>query len=77
MKWLLIQPDEDGNPCSWLNERELATLLADPRGTFGVRTFLDRVPDETDPNYWPEGSALLLSVAVVVPRPVTTAYELP
>lgn len=75
-RWLLIEPDEDGNPCSWLTETELEDRLANA-ADYGVRQYLDQVPDNTDPNYWPDGTGLLLKVEIVVPRPATTAFELP
>lgn len=76
-RWILIRPSEDGNPITYLSESGLAALLADSVGEYGVREFLPAVPDERDPNYWREGTALLLRAEVVVPSPVTTAWELP
>jgi hypothetical protein len=73
--WLLIRPDEDGNPCRWLDDNDVRELLANPRD-HGVETFLTEPPDR-GPNYWPDGSVLRLKVEAVVPKPAVTAYVLP
>ncbi len=73
--WLLIRPDEDGNPCRWLDDNSVRELLANPRD-HGVDRFLAE-PPERDVNYWPDGSALLLKVQAVVPQLAVTAYVLP
>jgi hypothetical protein len=76
--YLLIRPDEGGNPVRFLNRDGLRELLTDPIGSYGVRHFLDLdgLPDG-DPSYWQDGDALLLKVEGLVPTPVTTQYELP
>lgn len=84
-RYLLIQGDEDGNPLRWLSVREvddIPTLMED----HGIKHFVDDVPTEQigslaraiDPNYWPEGQALLLEVKVVRVKPVevVTSYAI-
>ena len=75
-RWLILVPDEDGNPTRWLSHQDLERMLA-VVADHGIREFLSEVPAQADPNYWPDGSALLLQVEIVVPEPVTTAYRLP
>lgn len=76
-RWMLIKASEDGRPISWLDIDELSALLADP-GSHGVKRFLgwDEAKRESDPAYWPEDVALLVSFEVQVPKPVVTAWEL-
>lgn len=75
-RWLLLSPSEDGNPVSWLKPEQLAELLADPGGSYGIDRFV--TPDDVrrDPNYWPSDVGILLKVEVVVPVPAG-AYQLP
>lgn len=76
-QWILITSSEDGSPVTYLSDSDVAELLADPVAEHGVREFLPAVPEERDPAYWPEGTAMLLRAEVVVPSPVTSAWELP
>jgi hypothetical protein len=69
-RWLLVKGDEDGNPITWLDEGDLERLLGNPEEERGVTRFLAEVPEREDPNYWPEGVAMLLKAEVVVPKPV-------
>lgn len=73
--YILIQPSEDGDPIAWLDSEALAELLEDPLSYAGVERFLDRYPG--NPNYWEEGTALLLKVEPVVPQPVVAKWRLP
>ncbi len=68
-RWVLMKPDENGNPLQWLSETELAELLADPTA-WGVDLFLhlDDMRGGTDPNYWSHGTGVLLRVEIVVPE---------
>jgi hypothetical protein len=77
--WLLLKPDEDGRPVSLLSEADLAELLNDPTETYGVRKFetIDFLQDNPDPNYWPDGIAVLLRAEVVLPQPVVSQWEIP
>jgi hypothetical protein len=68
-QWILIKGSEEGNPIGWLDENDLESLLEDPTSN-GVTRFLAEVPEREDPNYWPEGHAVLLKAEIVVPRPV-------
>jgi len=43
-------------------------ILKNPED-FGIDIFLDKWPEEKDPNYWPEGSALLIKFEVLVINP--------
>lgn len=75
-QYMLIRPDEDGDPIRWLTQGDLTDLLKDPMGTYGVLRFLDAYPG--DPNYWDNDSALLVEVKIIVPQLVpATAWRLP
>lgn len=74
--WLLVKPDEDGNPNIWLDSDQLNELMSDPVGTYGVHRFLtweevSRIG--TDANYWPDGSALLVRAT---PQEVVSGWRL-
>lgn len=69
-RWLLVKGDEDGNPITWLDEDDLERLLGNPEEEHGVTRFLAEVPELLDPNYWPDGYAVLLKAEIVVPKPV-------
>lgn len=68
LRWVLLKPDEDGNPAKWLTQAELAELLADP-SQWGVAEFA-HIDDMrgTDPAYWPDKIAVLMRVEVVIPE---------
>lgn len=68
-KYLLIQPDEDGNPITVLDAEETKDINQFKKD-YGIEKFLDDWPEETDPNYWNEGEALLLEARVVKVKPV-------
>lgn len=72
-RYILLRPNEDGNPVWWLDQHDLEELLGDAEGY----TFLALDHPEPDTNYWPEGSAMLLKIEVVVPVPVTSKWRLP
>lgn len=74
VRWALMRPNEDGHSLRVLAEAELRDLLANPR-QWRVREFLGSEMLGTDPNYWPDGSGLLVRVEVVVP--VQGGYRLP
>ncbi len=76
-RYILIQPDEDGNPIRWLSEAEvkdIKQLMED----YGVDKFITSVPEPSDPNYWDERTAMLLEVEIkdVVPVKVVEQYEI-
>lgn len=75
--YLLVRPNEDGNPNIWLNEKSLQGLLDDPTA-YGIKAFLgEEEPDlYGDPNYWSRGIGLLLRVEVITPVPAGS-YRLP
>lgn len=77
-QFILIQPSEDDNPISWL-KRDQIHDIGQVIDDYGIERFLDAVPNEdgADPNYWQDGSALLLEVRVIKVRPkeVVTAWE--
>lgn len=78
--YLLIKGGDDGTEVTALTPQAVQELMADPRGNYGVKTFLPEPPERGsrwDANYWPEGAAILVKAEIVVPVPVTTAYELP
>jgi hypothetical protein len=71
----VVKGDEDGNPLSWLQPGamdDIAQLMED----YGIKRFMDDVPDKSDPNYWNDGEALLLEVRIlrVRPKEVVTAW---
>jgi hypothetical protein len=74
-KYILIQPDEDGNPITWLSDeetRDITKLMED----YEIQEW---VSDMSDPNYWGDGKAMLLKVKVANPKPVKVIdkWELP
>jgi hypothetical protein len=74
-RYVLVKSDEDGNPMSWIQAGDLddiVQLMED----YGIKRFMDDVPNDTDPNYWARGDALLLEVRVlrVRPKEVVTAW---
>lgn len=75
--YALLHSDEDGNPVHLLTYEELQVLLASPT-EHGVKSFMsgDWLHDNPDANYWPNDVGVLLQFTVVVPKPVTTAWEL-
>jgi hypothetical protein len=77
-RYMLIRPDEDGNPIRWLDDTQLQELLDDPTGSYGVKAFLggDEPDAYGDPNYWSRGIGLLVRVEVVTPVPAGS-YRLP
>lgn len=75
--YVLIAPTPDNQGPRFLTEGELKELTEDPQGNYGVTTFLEGVPDNPDPNYWGEGTALLMRVRFAKLEPVeqVTKYE--
>lgn len=63
--YLLLKASTQGEPCTFLDEKELRELLADP-GSWGVTEFLDELPD-IDPMHWDEHVAALLKVELLSP----------
>ena len=76
--YMLIIPDEDGNPVRVLGQLGLAMLLEDSRASYGVTEFkdLEWFEQNTDSNYWPEGTGVLLHAEVIVPKAVTKQWSL-
>jgi hypothetical protein len=74
-KYLLVQPNEDGNPLSFLDEQQLQRILDNPE-SYGITDFRNQLPLNEDPNYWEDGTALLLKFEVLKPMIVATAYKL-
>ena len=73
--WMVLRPNEDGNPIKLLNPVELMNLLNRP-AEHRVKQFYDLSELDADHNYWPEGAAVLLKVEVVMPEP-SAGYRLP
>jgi len=76
-RYILLRPDEDGNPITWVDSEELDDikgLIED----YNIKRFLTDVPRNPDPNYWVDGDALLLEVKVrrVVAVTVVEKYEI-
>lgn len=74
-KYLLIQPNEDGNPMIFLNEERLQDLLNEPE-EYSVKCFLEQIPDNNNPQYWGEGNVLLLKIEILVPKTKSVAFRL-
>ena len=76
-KYILIQPNEDGNPIYWLEDKEIEDIM-ELKEDYGIKRFLEKVPENSNPNDWEEGDALLLEVEIKVPKPVKIVekYEL-
>lgn len=69
--WALIRNDG----ISFLDEDGLQELLENSLETYGVDTFLTELPERNyEREMWPDGTALLISMKVVVPKPVTTTW---
>ena len=74
-KYILIRPDEDGNPTSFIEEKEVEDMkqfLED----YGIEKLLTEIPTETDPQYWKEGSALLVSFSIKNVKIIETITKL-
>jgi hypothetical protein len=74
--YAVLMADEDGR--SFKPIRHVGELLANPGEEMGIRAwesaaFLGANPD---PNYWPEGTAVLLECEARIPQPAG-AYILP
>lgn len=74
-RWMLIKGSEDGTPISWLDEADLADLLANPTN-WGVVNFGDPAELSADTNYWPEKVGVLVRYEIVCPVPAGI-YRLP
>jgi hypothetical protein len=76
--YALIQATDDGTSITLLDERKLNELLTNPREFAGVEEFKNGAwfGANQDANYWREGIGVLVTLEVVVPRPVTTAYAI-
>lgn len=73
-QYILIMGDEDGNPIKWLLDndiKDIGQLMED----YGVTKWLDKLPDNNDPNYWEMGWAMLLEVEIKTPKPKTVVKE--
>ena len=77
--YILIAPDEDGNPVRYLTEKELKEYLQKITEYKDETIFLDKLPKETDANYWKENQVLLIKGEIVVPQPkqVVKEWDLP
>ncbi len=77
-KYLLLIPDEDGNPLRWLDSEEVKNI-EQLKEDYGIERFLTQedLNKEDDPNSWEEGDAMLLEIKIkkVVPVEVVTKYE--
>ena len=81
-KYILLQPDEDGNPAHWINKEELDDIKQFMED-YGIEEFLSDFPaedgeKEKDPQYWKDGQAMLLEVKIkkVVPVKIVKRYEI-
>lgn len=66
--YLLLIPDEDGNPIRLLGDEEIKDI-SQLKEEFGIKEFLDDWPETIDPNYWGDGVAMLLKVKVLKVKP--------
>jgi hypothetical protein len=76
-RYILLRPDEDGNPVTWVQEKELSDLALF-KDEWMIERFLEDVPKNPDPSYWKDGDAMLLEVTIkkVVPVTVVEKYEI-
>lgn len=74
--YAVVVPDEDGR--CFLPIHDLEALLANPREEMGIHTWEDAafLGANPDPNYWPEGTAILLKCEAIRPKPAG-AFVLP
>lgn len=75
--YILLHPDEDGNPVTFLENSEvedIKELMKD----YGIHTWIESFEGRTDPQTWDEEEAMLLEVELKVPRPIKVVekYEL-
>lgn len=69
MTYFVVKGSEDGTNIAVLDdERQLKTYLED----CGVKRFRDEM---SDPNYWPEDTALIIKGEIIVPKPKTIVTE--
>jgi len=59
-----------------LDDEELSEFLEDPEENYGVTEFLDEIPGEDDPSYWPSGSGMLLKIEVMRPKPTGIKFKI-
>lgn len=71
MAYFLIYASDDGGRVRWLNPDEVPEMLEEGE------EFYDKLPDESDMNYWRKN--LIVKGEVVSPKPVerVTTWELP
>jgi len=72
-QYILIQANEDGNPITFLDN--VNDVLESPED-HGVKVFLSSLPENTDPNYWEYGQAILAEIKILSPKVIATAFEL-
>lgn len=77
MTYYVIQSTEDGIRIEQVAEAELTRRLNGEWYGGGVR-WADKMPAETDPNYW-SGASVIIKGELVTPKPVsvTTEWKLP
>jgi len=76
--YLLLRPEEDGEPTKFLDENDLQELLDDPIDNYGIKKFLSR--EEVEKNYnpqaWNKGEVALFEVNLLEPKIKTTEWKL-
>jgi len=82
---MLIHPDEDGNCVDFITSEELDETLDNPVEERGIHRFITGKELEEmenskdyhslDPQYWEQGTCLLLQYTVLEVKPVVTKYE--
>ena len=71
---LFIISNSDGDTSiRAVSEEEFLSELND--GDYPSVAFLDLIEGSTDPNYWPEGTLLVIKGEVVVPKPKTVVKQ--
>lgn len=61
--YILIHPDEDGNTVSFIPREELNDVKKFLEN-YGIKELFTEIPNEKDPQYWDENSALLIEFSV-------------
>lgn len=78
-QYLLIGSSADGVIYDWYDSDDAVNaMLREAHNEVGISRFATwRELNGEQPEYWPEGTGMLLKVEQVVPEPVTSAWKLP
>lgn len=76
-KYAILQGNEDGDPFTIVGEINEGRPLSQVMEDYGIERWLtpEQYKQEPDPNYWVEGTALLMKVDIIFPKPVERVTE--